>query len=47
MTQIDLQIMGNPAPLAWTGNIMQNPEYGEHANVVSNVTPGGEVDLFF
>jgi hypothetical protein len=47
MTQIDLQVAGNPAPLAWVGYTIQNPKYGEHTKVVKNTTPGGEVDLYY
>jgi hypothetical protein len=47
MSQIDLQIAGNPAPLAWASNTMQNPLYGENAIIVSNTSPGSEVDLCY
>ena len=55
MAAIDLQLMGNPASNAavnpagfnWAPGAMDNPTCGEHATVVSNVTPGGEVDLYY
>ena len=47
MTQIDLQVGGNPAPLASTASSMQNPQYGERTNIASDATPGGEVDLYY
>jgi hypothetical protein len=47
MSQIDVQVGGNPAPLAWASNTMQNPLYGENAVIVSNASPGGEVDLCY
>jgi hypothetical protein len=47
MAQIELQVGGNPAPVAWTPYSMQSPAYGEHTTVVSNATPGGEVNLFY
>jgi hypothetical protein len=45
MSQIDLEVGGNPATLAWVSNTMQNPLYGENTAIVSNASPGGEVDL--
>jgi len=47
MAAIDLQIAGNPAPLNWQANVMNAPPFGEHAAIVSNATPAGEVDLFY
>lgn len=47
MSQIDLQVGGNPAPMAWASSTMQNPLYGENAVIVSNASPGGEVDLCY
>jgi hypothetical protein len=47
MMQIDLQVMGDPAPLAWVGYTMQNPKYGENTKVVRDTTPGGEVELYY
>ncbi|MDP9049498.1 MAG: hypothetical protein M3O31_02075 [Acidobacteriota bacterium] len=47
MSQIDLRVGGNPAPLAWAANTMQNPLYGETAVIVSNASPGGKVDLYY
>ena len=47
MTAIDLQVMGNPAPVSWVRSVMDNPACGEHTAVVSNATPGGEVDLYY
>jgi hypothetical protein len=47
MSQIDLQVGGNAAPVAWASNTMQNPLYGENAVIVSNASPGGEVDLCY
>jgi hypothetical protein len=36
MSQIDVQVGGNPAPLAWASNTIQNPMYSENAVIVSN-----------
>ena len=47
MTGINLQVLGNPAPLAWQSNVMPNPAYGEHTLVVDNSATNGEVDLFY
>jgi len=47
MSGIDIQLMGNPAPLGWVANVMSNPAFGEHTTIVSNATPGGEVDLYY
>jgi hypothetical protein len=47
MTNINLQIMSNPASLSWVSELMNNPAFGEHTNIVSNATPGGEVDLYY
>jgi len=47
MSQIDLQVGGNAAQPAWVSNTMQNPLYGENALIVSNASPGGEVDLCY
>jgi len=47
MTKIDLQTMDNPAPLNWVPELMSNPTFGEHTDIVSNATPGGEVDLYY
>ena len=47
MSQIDLQVGGNPVPLAWVSNTIQNPLYGESTVIVSNASPGGEVDLCY
>ena len=46
MTAINLQVGGNPAPLAWTQN---NPvtDTGQHCVVVSNDATSGEVDLYY
>jgi hypothetical protein len=47
MTGIDLQINGRPARLHWSPDAMTNPAFGEHTNIVSNGTPGGEVELVY
>jgi hypothetical protein len=47
MTQINLQVMGNQAPLTWATNTMASPAYGEHTRVVSDGTPDGEVNLYY
>ena len=47
MNRIDVQIGGNPALLAWASKTMQNPRYGENAIIVSDASPGGEVDLCY
>jgi hypothetical protein len=47
MSQINIQVGGNPALLAWASNTMLNPLFGENAVIVSNASPGGEVDLCY
>jgi hypothetical protein len=47
MTNIDLRTAANPAVLHWNAAVMTNPAYGEHSFVVSNASPGGEVDLYY
>lgn len=47
MTNINLQTVGNPAPLNWAPDLMSNPTFGEHTSIVSNANPGGEVDLYY
>jgi hypothetical protein len=47
MKGIDLQVNNVPAPLAWMPYTMTSPPFGEHASVVSNVTPGGEIDIYY
>jgi hypothetical protein len=47
MSGIDLQVNGAPATPQWVGDTMSNPGFGEHTSVVSNASPGGEVDLFY
>ena len=47
MTHIDLRIASNPAVLNWIPDVMTNPAYGEHSVVVSNASPGGEVDIYY
>jgi hypothetical protein len=47
MSQIAIDAGGNQPSVTWQEATMQNPLYGEHAAVVSNSNPGGEVDLFY
>ncbi|MGO8756517.1 MAG: hypothetical protein ACLQG3_00180 [Terracidiphilus sp.] len=47
MAQIDIQAGGNPVPVNWTPNTMTDPLYGEHAVIVNNANPGGEVNLYY
>jgi hypothetical protein len=47
MTDIDLRVAANPAVLNWNRGVMTNPAYGEHSEVVSNASPGGQVDLYY
>src|ERR1700739_168100 len=47
MSQIDIQVGGNPAPLAWARNTMQNPLYGENTVLVSKSSPGGARELCY
>jgi hypothetical protein len=47
MTNIDLRVAANPAVLNWNLGVMTNPAYGEHSAIVSNASPGGEVDLYY
>jgi hypothetical protein len=47
MTGIDLQVNGSPAPLKWSVDVMTNPAFGEHTNIVTDGTPRGEVDLCY
>jgi len=47
MTDISLEIMSKPAPLRWVPEVMNNPPFGEHTEIVSGATPGGEVNLYY
>jgi hypothetical protein len=47
MTGIDLQVAGGVAQVTWSPSVMDNPTFGEHTRVLSNATPGGEVDLYY
>jgi hypothetical protein len=47
MMQVNLELENNAAPVAWQPFSMQNPQFGEHAVIVSNTSPNGQVDLFY
>jgi hypothetical protein len=47
MRGIDIRTGANPAPVQWAPEVMDNPSFAEHTTVVSNQTPGGEVDLCY
>jgi hypothetical protein len=47
MTDINVELASNLAPLNWSTNAMSNPAFGEHTTIVSNLNPGGEVDLCY
>jgi hypothetical protein len=47
MSGIGLQLESGTASLAWQSEVMTNPAFGEHTDIVSNANPGGIVDLFY
>lgn len=48
MSKIILQLAsGALATVTWQAEVMMNPLFGEHTQVVSNANPGGLLDLFY
>ncbi|MEG9433717.1 hypothetical protein [Terriglobus sp. ADX1] len=47
MNEISVETDTAPAALAWSSHTMQNPLYGEDTVIVSNASPGGEVQIVF
>jgi hypothetical protein len=47
MTQIDVRLTTGAPALNWVIGAMLDPAFGEHTRIVSNASPGGEVDLYY